>query len=61
MGHACKKYARIGAALLALLGTAVSLSSCTLWEWLWSRDVGDPIDTADHRIGGCAFVIQPAG
>ncbi len=47
-----KKYLHRGVALLVLLCTAVALSSCGLWEWMWSRDTSNPIDTSDLVIGG---------
>ena len=44
---------KIGTATLAALTCALSLSmtSCGLWEWLWTRDFGEPLDTDDMIIG----------
>lgn len=39
----------LSAALLCAL--SLSLSSCGLWDWLWTRDFGEPLDTNDLVIG----------
>lgn len=40
------------ATLAALICTTVlSLSSCKLWDWLWTRDFGDPLDSDDIVVG----------
>ena len=51
-----KNYKKCGASLLALLllGMVVlALSSCgQTWNWLWSRDDGEDVDTNRFILGG---------
>ena len=44
------RYVCLVLTLLMLCGTVLSLTSCgTVWEWLWTRDRGEDIDT-NHMI-----------
>jgi N-acetylmuramoyl-L-alanine amidase len=47
---------RIAAVPLAALtcASALSLSSCRLWDWLWTREYGDPLESGDLVVGSVA-------
>ena len=49
-----KKYIRYGSRILTALllcMTVLSTASCTTWDWLWSRDMGESADSNDMILG----------
>ena len=49
-----KKFIRYGSRLLAVLLlclTVLTASSCTTWDWLWSRDMGESVDSDNMILG----------
>ena len=50
-----KNYKKRGAWLMSLLllgMTVLSMTSCTAWNWLWSREPSDSVDREDLILGG---------
>ena len=48
-----KKIKKFGAACLAALAgiLPLSLTSCGVWDWLWTREFGEPLQSEDIIIG----------
>ena len=49
-----KKFIRYGRRLLAVLLlclTVLTASSCATWDWLWSRDMGESVDSDNMILG----------
>lgn len=51
----CKKtirYALVLLSLLMLCGAVLSMTACgQTWDWLWSRDLGESVNTGDMILG----------
>ena len=45
------RYTSLALALLLLCGVMLTATSCSTWEWLWSRDFHDTVDTGDLILG----------
>lgn len=45
------RYSSLVLALLLLWGVMLTATSCSTWEWLWSRDLHDTVDTGDLILG----------
>ena len=39
------------AALAAACAMTLSMTSCGVWNWLWERDYGSPMDSSDLMVG----------
>ena len=48
---ALKKAATSVATAVTAAALSVSLTSCGVWNWLWERDYGTPLDSADLIVG----------
>lgn len=49
-----KKFIRYGSRLLAVLLlclTVLTAASCATWDWLWSRDMGESVDSDNMILG----------